>query len=142
MMLSRWAVLAAFAAAAAIFSPAVAQTAPAEQCHEANLRIYFAQGETALNDEAVDVLRRAEERVDACDYVELRVLMDGDAPHARARGDAILAAADGRSWDVARVEQREGALAAAPGPEFAEVVMAPRALPVGEELPATREAGA
>jgi len=140
-MLMRWAVLASGAAlAAAIFSPASAETS-AQHCDEANLRIYFAQGETTLNAEAENVLRVAEQQVAQCDYAELRVLLDAAAPHARERGEAIVAAADGRAWDVARVERRDGA-AAAPGPDYAEVVMTPRALPVGEELPAQGDVGA
>jgi len=136
----RWAVLASGAAlAAAIFSPAFAEPS-AQHCGEANLRIYFAQGETTLNAEAQDVLRVAEQQVAQCDYAELRVLLDAAAPHARARGEAIVAAADGRAWDLARVERRDGA-ARAPGPDYAEVVMSPRALPVGEELQAETEAG-
>lgn len=136
-MLTRLAVLAsAVAVSTAMFAPAAADTA---QCGETNLRIYFAQDETALNQDAVQVLQRAERQVAECPYAELRVMLDASAPHARERGEAIVAAADGRAWDVARVERGE---AAGAGPVYAEVLMTPRMLPVGEELPEAREAGA
>lgn len=133
-MLVRSAVRASAAAlGAALFAPASADTA---QCGETNLRIYFAQDETAPNQDAMEVLQRAEQQVAQCPYAELRVMLDASAPHARQRGEAIVAAADGRAWDVARVERGEAADA---GPVYAEVVMTPRVLPAGEALP--REAG-
>lgn len=140
-MFMRSTVLASAAAmAAAMFSTAAADT-NAERCDGANLRIYFAQDDAALTPEALEILRAAEQRVAQCDYAELRVVLDETAPHARERGDAILAAADGRVWNAARVERRDGVSAASGAPDYAEVVMSPRALPLGEALPAERSTG-
>ncbi|UPT63785.1 MAG: hypothetical protein M0D54_04355 [Hyphomonadaceae bacterium JAD_PAG50586_4] len=69
-----------------------------------------------------------------CDYTELHVVMDGANPQAHARGAAILAALDEEAWDVARVEQRAPTQRISQAPDYAEVVMSPTPLNVGEPL--------
>jgi hypothetical protein len=125
-MLIRSALLAC--AAAFIASPALAQ-APAAQCGEANVRVYFQHGSAALDEMALETLAAAERMVAECDYAELRVSLDASHPLAHARADAIRAAADARAWNAVHVEavtmQNINA-----GPEFAEVLVTPRVLPV------------
>jgi len=105
--------------------------APA-QCADANFRIYFSHGATTLDADAQRMLEIAERSVAGCGYSELHVRVDG--AHARQRGNAILRASAGRSWDVARVEQRTTRTEPVSAPntlEYAEVVMTPQHLPAG-----------
>ena len=111
-----------------VAASASAQTAP--RCADANLRVYFSHESAALDANARRVLEIAERSVADCAYAELRVRVSG--PSAYQRGQAILAAADGRAWDVARVERaRVDDASFSGGPEYAEVVMSPNRLPVG-----------
>lgn len=132
----------AFACAAALIgavTPASAQTAP--RCSDVSLRIYFNGESSALNAEALRALQIAESNIADCEYAELRVRVSGS--HAYARGQAVLAAADGRVWDVARVEQRVATQRVSVGgpPAYAEVVMSASRLPVGEPVVAEPDAG-
>lgn len=141
-MFLRCALLAsAVAVAAAVLAPASADTAAAARCEEATLRIYFAHGDAALSPAAEQALRAAERGVADCPYAEMRVLVDAGAPRAHERGQAILNAADSRRWDVARIERRAPLQRVSAGPDFAEVLMSPNALPVGEALPAEARVG-
>lgn len=126
-------VLAVCVAAAALTTvPAMAE-APA-RCEATSFRVYFGQGQTALDETTMQMLELAERNMADCDYTELHVVMDGANPQARARGAAILAALDEEAWDVARVEQRAPAQRISQAPEYAEVVMSPTPLRVGEPL--------
>lgn len=128
----RTALAACVAAAAMTIAPAMAQT-PA-RCEATSFRVYFGQGQTALDETTMQMLELAERNMADCDYTELHVVMDGANPQARARGAAILAALDEEAWDVARVEQRAPAQRISQAPEYAEVVMSPTPLRVGEPL--------
>ena len=122
-----------------VAASASAQTAP--RCAEANFRVYFSQDSAALDADARRVLEIAERNVADCAYAELRVRVSG--PRAYQRGQAILAAADSRAWDVARVEQRARVrdVSFSGGPEYADVVMTPNRLPAGAPVLPERDAG-
>ena len=145
-MFLRSAILACAAAmAASTLAPAFADThaASSARCEEMNFRVYFNHRSAALNPLAMQVLDLAEAQVAGCSYAELHVLVDAGAPYARARGDAILAAADARAWNVARVERRTVMRRASlsNGPDYAEVVMTPRVMPVGAPVTADSDVG-
>ncbi len=122
-----------------VAASASAQTAP--RCTDTNFRVYFHGEFTALDADALRTLELAERNVADCAYAELRVRVDG--PRAYRRGQAVLAAADSRAWDVARVEQRARVqdVSLSGGPEFAEVVMSPERLPDGAPVVAERDVG-
>lgn len=127
------------AAMIGVAASATAQTAP--RCADTNFRLYFTEDSTALGAEARRTLEIAERNVADCAYAELRVRVDG--PRAYQRGQAVLAAADGRVWDVARVEQRARSQRAVlgAGPDYAEVVMTPNRLPAGAPVLPERDVG-
>lgn len=132
-------VAAAATLSVAAFAPALAYTATSEtsaQCEEMNFRVYFDQNATGLNGLAMRTLHTAERQVAECPYAELHVRMDPSTPFARERGAAIVAAADERVWNVTRVESREGVQRASysNGPDYAEVVMTPNAMPAAAPL--------
>lgn len=104
------------------------------RCEAISFRVYFGQGQTTLDDTTMQMLDIAERNMADCDYTELRVVMDGANPQSRARGAAILAALDEEAWDVARVEQIAPTQRISQAPEFAQVVMSPTPLNVGEPL--------
>lgn len=118
-------------------APALAHTDASARCEEASFRIYFAQGAAALNDEARQMLAIAARNVADCDYAELRVALDAQSPIARARAEAIEAAAG--AWDRVRIE------AAPPrgldGPEFAQITATPERSAAPEAEPPEGEAG-
>lgn len=118
--------------AAMTTAPAMAE-APA-RCEATSFRVYFGQGQTTLDDTTLQMLEIAERNMADCDYAELHVVMDGANPQTRARGAAIMAALDEDAWDVARVEQRAPTQRISQAPEFAEVVMSPTPMRVGEPL--------
>lgn len=128
----RTALAACVAAAAMSIAPAMAE-APA-RCEAMSFRVYFGQGQTALDDTTMQMLELAESNLADCEYAELHVVMDGANPHARARGEAIMAALDEQAWDVARIERRAPTQRVAYAPDFAEVVMSPTPVRMGEEL--------
>jgi hypothetical protein len=114
----------------AVVSPAAGQANAV--CEDANFRIYFSHDSDALDADGQRMLDVAERSVAGCAYAELHVRVDG--AHARQRGQAIVAASAGRSWDVARVEQRVARaepVSLGDGPDYAEVVMTPNHLPAG-----------
>src|SRR5262249_54085446 len=133
----RAALLACAAVAMAVAAQPVAADTPASaQCEEMNLRVYFAHGSAALDPMAREMLNVAERHVGACPYAEMHVRVDVSEPYAQARGQAIMAAAHGRAWNVARVEPQGGMRAASlsSGPDFAEVLMTPRVMPPAPQL--------
>lgn len=126
-------VLAACVAASALMiAPAMAE-APA-RCEATSFRVYFGQGQAALDDTTMQMLEIAERNMADCDYAELHVVMDGANPQSRARGAAIMAALDEDAWDVARIEQRSPTQRIAYAPDFAEIVMSPMPVRAGEPL--------
>ncbi len=120
------------AAAAMTIAPAMAE-APA-RCEAISFRVYFGQGQTTLDETTMQMLEIAERDMADCDYTELHVVMDGASPQARARSAAILAALDEEAWDVSRVEQRAATQRISQAPEYAEVVMSPTPVRMGEPL--------
>ena len=120
------------AASTLTIMPAMAE-APA-RCEATSFRVYFGQGQTALDATTMQMLEIAERNMADCDYTELHVVMDGANPQSRARGAAIMAALDEEAWDVARVEQRAPTQRIVYAPDFAEVVMSPTPVRVGEPL--------
>ncbi len=125
----RTALAACVAVAALTIAPAMAQ-APA-RCETTSVRVYFGQGQTALDETTMQMLELAERNMADCDYTELHVVMDGANPQSRARGAAIMAALDEEAWDVARVEQRAPTQRISQAPAFAEVVMSPTPVNMG-----------
>jgi hypothetical protein len=119
----------------------VAAAEPAPRCADTNFRLYFNESSATLDAEARRTLEIAERNVADCAYAELRVRVEG--PRAYERGRAVLAAADGRAWDVARVEQRARSQRAVlgAGPDYAEVVMTPNRLPAGAPVMPERDVG-
>lgn len=130
----RSAVFASVAMIASLASPALAQTdagAP-DVCAATSFRIYFEHGSDALTPMAMETLNAAARNVAGCDYAELHVAAQSGA-HAR-RGDAVLAALNGRSWDVARVEPWAMThVTYSSAPEFVEVSMTPYRMAVPVE---------
>lgn len=126
-------VLAACVAAAALTTAPAMAEAPA-RCEATSVRVYFGQGQTALDDTTLQMLDIAARNMADCDYAELHVVMDGSTPQARARGAAIMAALDEDAWDVARIEQRAPTQRVSYAPDFAEVVMSPTPVRRGEPL--------
>lgn len=126
-------VLAACVAAAALTTAPAMAEAPA-RCEATSVRVYFGQGQTALDDTTLQMLDIAARNMADCDYAELHVVMDGSNPQARARGAAIMAALDEEAWDVARIEQRAPTQRVSHAPDFAEVVMSPTPVRMGEPL--------
>ena len=118
---------------------AIAQARQAEsalRCEQTNLRIYFQHGSAALDGTATQLLAAAERNVGACAYTELHVMVDPASGRAAERGQAIRAAANGRAWNVVRIERRSALHRAAyrAGPDFAEVTMTPNHMPARNEL--------
>jgi len=128
----RTALAACAAAAVMTIAPAMAQ-APA-RCEATSIRVYFAQGQSTLDETTMEMLAIAERNMADCDYTELHVVMDGANPQSRARGAAVLAALDEEAWDVARVEQRASTQRISQAPEYAEVVMSPTPVRMGDPL--------
>jgi hypothetical protein len=130
-------------AAFAIAAPFAGADTPAAQCAETSFHVYFAPGSATLNPAARDTIAAAERNLAACDYAELHVAVDSATSLSARRGQAILAALDGREWNVAQIERggvRHVSLSA--GPDYAEVVLTPRVLPARAPLVvAEREAG-
>ena len=124
----------ALAAGAAIAQ--ARQPASALRCEPTNFRIYFQHGSAALDDTARQLLGAAERHVGACHYSELHVMLDPANGRAAECGQAIRAAANGRAWNVVRIERRPALDRAAyrAGPDFAEVTMTPNRLPATNEL--------
>ncbi|HVY84118.1 MAG TPA: hypothetical protein VG943_03235 [Caulobacterales bacterium] len=113
--------------ASAIADTSTAAYAP---CEEATFRIYFNHDDATLTPMAVEMLNVASARVAGCSYSELHVAVDASSPYAAARGQAIIAAARSREWNVARIEpQMSMRVAHRSGPDYAEVTMTPRVLP-------------
>ena len=118
----------ACAAAAIVSTAAFAQTAAPARCEEASFRIYFTQGSATLDATAMEMLDAAERTIAGCAYSELHVTVDG--ANAAARGAAIRTALNDRAWNVVRIEPRGMRLASLHGgPDYAEVLMTPRAVP-------------
>jgi hypothetical protein len=128
----RTALAACAAAAVMTIAPAMAQ-APA-RCEATSIRVYFGQGQSTLDETTMEMLAIAERNMADCDYTELHVVMDGANPQSRARGAAVLAALDEEAWDVARVEQRASTQRISQAPEYAEVVMSPTPVRMGDPL--------
>ncbi|MFO0203349.1 MAG: hypothetical protein ACK528_09500 [Alphaproteobacteria bacterium] len=128
----RTALAACAAAAVMTIAPAMAQ-APA-RCEATSVRVYFGQGQSTLDETTMEMLAIAERNMADCEYTELHVVMDGANPQSRARGAAVLAALDEEAWDVARVEQRASTQRISQAPEYAEVVMSPTPVRMGDPL--------
>lgn len=129
-------------AAAAMAAPGAFADPPAPPCAETSFRIYFAPNSATLDATALEMIDVAERNVAACSYAEAHVGVDASNALAAERGEAILAALDGRAWNVARVEQRGvRRVSLSPGPDYAEIVLTPRILPQAAPLVAERGAG-
>lgn len=132
----------AFTATLAFLAPAHAEQAQNAQCQEMSFRVYFEPGSAALSQDAMQMLDVAERNVAGCSYAELHVTVDPASPLAAARGQAIMAAADGRSWNVASIEPiGMTRMASYGGPEFAEVMMTPRVMPTTAPLTTQNRVG-
>jgi len=129
-----------FAAMAAASTAALADP-PAAPCGETSFRIYFAAESAALDATALEMITAAERSVATCRYAELHVAVDAANGIGAQRGAAILAALDGRAWDVAQVEPRNLRRVSSGGPAYAEVLITPRVMPRTQTLTAAREAG-
>jgi hypothetical protein len=139
-MLTRIALIAAALMVGANAAPAAAEE-PA-QCDATSFRIYFDRDSASLNADARRAIDIAERAVVECGYAELNVSL-APSPLARARGAAIVAAAEDRAWDKVSVAPRS-AQRVAGGPEFAEVTMTPHvtmASPAQDEEERGRDAG-
>jgi hypothetical protein len=132
-MFARSAMFVCAAAFVAVAQPAFADDAN-QRCAAQSFRIYFQHGSATLDDTAMQMLDAAERSVADCDYAELHVAVDASSPQARARANAIRAAADGRAWNEVRVSQNSAIRDVSFGPEFAEVQMTIEATPAGEPL--------
>lgn len=134
------AVLACALAVAAIAAPAFAvgpqdaanAAAPGARCEETTFRIYFRE-DASLDPMAREILQMAENNMAECAYRELHVAVDARNPLARQRAAAIMSATSTQTWNVARIEPR--ATSAAGGPDYAEVMMTPRAMGAAAPLP-------
>ncbi|MDX2277259.1 MAG: hypothetical protein NW206_17575 [Hyphomonadaceae bacterium] len=116
---------------ASVALPAAAEAPAQATCAQTNFRVYFEPGATSLNDMAMDTINAAARNMEGCAYAELHVNVDASSPYAARRGQAVLAAANGHEWDVARVEPRMMTpVAYSSGPDFVDVVMTPDVLPV------------
>lgn len=132
-MFARSAMFACAATLFAVAQPAFADAAP-ERCDATSFRIYFQHGAATLDETAMQMLDAAERSVADCGYSELHVAVDASSPQARARAEAIRAAADGRGWNAVRVSQMASTRDVSYGPEYAEVLMTPEVMPAGEPL--------
>jgi hypothetical protein len=140
----RSAILAATVAFAAIAAPAFAEPLqtiaaraqaaadadPAAQCTATTFRIYFRDGAN-LDATSQQMLTMAEQNMAQCSYAELHVAVNASSPHARQQGAAILAAADERTWNVARIEPTT----LSGSPDYAEVTMTPNVMSAGTTTP-------
>lgn len=108
----------------------------ASRCEQTSFRIYFQHDSAALDDAARQVLSVAQRDVGACRYAELHVMVDPASGRAAERARVIRAAANGRAWNVVRLERRQALHQAAfsAGPDFAEVMMTPNVMPVTNDL--------
>ena len=134
-MIMRIVVLAcALSASAVAANAAMADVRPA-RCEAANLRVYFSHSSSTLNSLARETLATAEANMADCDYAEVHVRVDAAGVDSQARGQAVLAALNGRSWNVARIEPRNLNTRAAmrSSPEHVEVAMTPEHMPVNDE---------
>jgi len=108
----------------------------ASRCEQTSFRIYFQHDSAALDDATRQVLSVALRDVGACRYAELHVIVDPASGRAAERAHAIRAAANGRAWNVVRLERlpslRRAVFGA--GPDYAEVTMTPNVLPSTNEL--------
>lgn len=130
-MLVRSSILACAAAMVFAGGAAMADTAQDTQCDAATFRVYFQHGSAALDDTALQMLDAAERQLASCSYGELHVIVDGASALANARAEAIRAAANGRAWDSVNVRAAMHQDVSA-GPEYAEVTISPRVLPVDQ----------
>jgi hypothetical protein len=127
----------ACAATALVSVAAFAQARTATpRCEQTDFRIYFQHGSAVLDDSARDLLAAAERDASGCRYAELHVMLDPASGPAFARGQAIRAAANGRAWNVVRLERRPALQRAAfnAGPDYAEVTVTPNVMPATNEL--------
>lgn len=135
-MFVRSALFACAAAFAAFTQTAEAEDASA-RCEAMTMRVYFSPGSATLDREARDMMATAERNMADCAHAELHVATDGTVlSHARAR--AVLAQADTRIWDVARVETGAMPVAYSAGPAFVTMTMTPEHSPT---LPVVRSRG-
>lgn len=118
---------------AAMAVPAQADTAQSTRCEEMNFRVYFDADSAQLNDAARDTLRAAQRHVQGCSYAELHVRADPGALSAQ-RGRTIVAAMNGRSWNVTRIERPAMTREAAFGPDYVQVLMSPNHVPATPAL--------
>lgn len=125
-----------FALAAPATIAQARQSASALRCDATTVRIYFQHDSASIDDTARQLLSAAERHVGACHYSELHVMLDPANGRAAERGQAIRAAANGRAWNVVRIERRPALDRAAyrAGPDFAEVTMTPNRLPATNAL--------
>lgn len=106
-------------------TPALAEAPEQAICSETTFRIYFRGDSAELDRAALQMMDIAERNVAGCARAELHVAIDASSPYAAERGAAILAAADGRAWDEARVTPSAMMRRASMGPDYAEVTMTP-----------------
>jgi hypothetical protein len=124
------------AAVALAFAAAAQASNDGARCQEANFRVYFSEGAATLDDAARETLAAAQRNVADCTYAELHVAVDTASPQAARRGQAVLAATDSDMWDVRAVEAMPMTrrVSMAPSPDYAQVLMTPRVVPVGERV--------
>lgn len=128
---------------ASVALPAAAEAPAQATCEQTNFRVYFDHGSTSLNDMAIETITAATRTMEGCAYAELHVNVDTSSPYAARRGQAVLAAANGHEWDVARVEPRMVMpVTYSSGPDFVDVVMTPNVMPVSPNAATGREVGA
>lgn len=125
---------AALSVGALAANAAMADVRPA-RCEASNLRVYFSHGSSTLDPLARETLAAAQTNMADCDYAEVHVRVDAAGAQSQARGQAVLAALNGRSWNVARIEPRtlNTRASMSSSPEHVEVAMTPEHLPVSNE---------
>jgi hypothetical protein len=133
-MLLRSSLLACATLIASAALPAMAETPDDARCAPASFRIYFAQGATALDAAALEILAAAERMNVGCDHAEFNVALDASSPLADERAQAIAAVAEG--WDVVRVSARSALQRASysAGPDYADVTLGADAAEAGAPL--------
>lgn len=137
---------AAYALAAFIgFSIAPVSSAAAEpaRCADMSFRIYFDHGSSELTPLAVEMLEAAAGNMAECAYAELHVSAEATSPRAMERGAAVMAALNGRTWDVMQIEPMPSVREVAYGvsPEFVEVTMSSTVMPETAPLTMAPRAG-
>lgn len=129
-----------FVAAGAVAS---AEAPSAQSCADTSFRVYFAPGSAALNATAREMIAVAQRNAATCSYAALDVAVDPSTSLARQRGQAVLAAMHGRSWNETRIAARGSmhAVSLSDGPEYAQVTVANHPLAPAPTLTDRSDAG-